>query len=201
MTVEPTAFERFQSLPRAVRWLSLAVAFVTLFLVWDASLGNMSRNLRKSAEKIEVQVTEVQQSDALRDKLTSMQDTIVVLGDVKRPSSENEGQLALTNAYNEVFKNYEVTPDSFDMSGGGDKLPRNVSQGVARDGKRLARLTGTLKFKSSAEEAIGIIADFERHPDIESVSKLRINTDERRKVKVTMTLEVWVEVASSRSKR
>jgi len=201
MTVEPTAFDRFQSLPRAVRWLSLGVVFVTLFLAWDASLGTMSRTLREDAEQLERQVNEVLRSDELRGKLKSMTDTVVVIGDVSRPSSENEGQLALTRAYNEVLKNYAVTPDSFDMSGGGDKLPRNVSQGVARDGKRLARLTGTLKFKSTAEDAIGIISDFEQHRDIESVSKLRITKDERRTVKVTMTLEVWVEVSSTRSRR
>ncbi|MCP3905959.1 MAG: hypothetical protein GY715_20225 [Planctomycetes bacterium] len=201
MTVEPTAFERFQSLPRAVQWLCLAVAFVALFLVWDATLGKVTRNLRSEAEDIEKQAAEVRNSDALRHKLGDMEHAIIVFGDVSSPGSENEGQVALTRAYNEVMKNYSVTPDSFDMSGGGDKLPRNVSQGVARDGRRLARRTGTLKFKSSAEDAIGIIADFEQHPDIESVSKLRITKDERRKVKVTMTLDVWIEVASSRSRR
>ena len=198
MSAENAILERFQALPRSARWLTLAVAFTVLVLGWDATLGNMARDWNESADSVERQVHEVHGSSKLKGDLKRMENTIVGLGDVRRPGSDSEGRIALTRAYNEIMKNYTVSEDSFDTSGGGDKLPKSVSTGITRRGARLARLSGNLKFTSSAEDAAAIIADFERHPDIESVSKVRITKDERRKVKVTLTVEVWVEVSGRR---
>jgi len=190
--------ERFESMPRAGRWLVVAVVLVVLFLGWDQTIGVKSREWRAEAESIESQVRAVRESDKMTRTLTDLKNTVISLGPVTLPVSDRQGRNALSDAVREVFANYNIRED-YDLGGGGDRLRQDISHSIVRSGNRVSRLTATVKFTSSPDDAIAIIADFESRDDIEGISKVRLSKgSDGRKVDVSLTLEAWVEVPPNR---
>ncbi|MBT8485256.1 MAG: hypothetical protein HKO59_00250 [Phycisphaerales bacterium] len=185
-------------MPRAIRWLLLAVGFVVLFLAWDASLGELVREWNREADKLETQVREVSGSAQLGTELEELDDAIVGLGPVARPRRENDARAALNLAVIEVLKEYRVSEDNFDLGGGGDQLKETLTQRLVAPGNRVKRITGTLTFEASPQDAVAIIADFERRDDVASVSSVRLTKGSNRKVKVNLTLEAWAESSGRR---
>lgn len=207
MTATPSVLERFNEMPRAMRWLFIGVVFVAMFLAWDATIGAMVRQWNDEAEAIERKAADVRKAESTRARLRAMDDTIINLGPVDLPGREAEGRTALTNAVVEVFESKEFqnrVTYSFDLSGGGDKIREDISRGIVRSGGRVTRLTGSLKFESSPDDAIAVIARLESNPDIDAIRKVTISKTESRsgpRVKVALTVETWVEVSSSSRRR
>lgn len=207
MSATPSVLDRFNEMPRAMRWLFIGVVFVTLFLAWDGTIGATVRQWNDEAAAIERKAADVRRAESTRTRLRAMDDTIVNLGPVDLPGRENEGRTALTNAVVDVFESSEFTRKitfSFDLSGGGDKIREEIARKIVRSGGRVTRLTGSLKFESSPDDAIAIIARLESNPDIDAIRKVTITKTESRsgpRVKVALTVETWVEVSSSSRRR
>lgn len=194
MSGGPTILTRFMGLPRAVRWLVATALFVIAFLAWDGTAGTLMADWNKATSSLEQKIARIREAPQIELELSHMKPTVVSLGDVEQPGPQNAGQAALHEAVVEVLKGYSVSDDSFDMGGSTEKLPRTLSDAITGNpSKRLKRLTCNVRFVASPEDAIAIIADFEARKEIEAVSSVRITTDDRRQVKVNLTLEAWVE--------
>lgn len=195
----PSLADRFQTQPRAIRWLVLAVAFVLLFQAWHLTAGEVVADWNTEAADIQRKVATLRQGADLTGQLDAMEDVIRGLGQVTQPRRENPGRAGLSNAVVEVLKNPEYSIDDEDFQlRGGNKLPKNISAPIVGEEKRISRLTGELTFIASPEDAIAIIGDFERRPDIEAVSEVRITKGDGRTVKVRLSLESWVQASASR---
>jgi hypothetical protein len=113
----------------------------------------------------------------------------------------------MTNAVVAIFESDEFKRNvtwSFDLSGGGDKIREDLTRDIVRPGSRVTRLTGSVKFESSPQDAIAIIGELESSPDIDAIRKVTIQKTESRlgpRVKVALTVETWAEVSSSRARR
>jgi hypothetical protein len=192
--------ERFQQLPRAVRWLVVAAVFIALFRVWDLTIGDLSRAWAKEAETVERQITAVRDSAVLTDELEDLENAILGLGPVRAPGRQDEGRTALTLAVVDVLENepHNIDHYEFDLSGGGDRLPQDLSRDLVRPGNRVSRLTCTVGFDAKPERAIAVIGDLENRDEIEAIRKISITKGDRGTVKVSLTLESWVEVPANR---
>ena len=198
-----SAMSRFQDLPRAVRWLVCAVGFVALFYAWDTTLGAVARDWSEKADDIEAEVRTVAGGDALAEELRQQRDTIIGLGSVVKPRRESDGRARLTNAVVAVLRDddHSATDVSFDLSGGTDRLREDLSRTIAPAGRRISRLTGTLKFEASPADAMAIMADLERHDEVEAIRKVSLLKASNGKVAVNLILEAWVEVPSRKRRR
>lgn len=193
---------RYTDAPRAIRWLLAAVVFAALFFVWDATVWSASQRWDLKADRIEGQVDRVRNTSGLKSRLRKMDDSIVAIGAVSRPGAEDEGGSALNRAVVEVMGRHNV------KYGGqltdGDKLRDDVSRGIVRPGSQVKRLTWPLKFESSPDKAIAIIAEFESHEEIDAISKLTIRKSDSSRgpqVTVALTLESWVETPKGKRGR
>lgn len=194
-----TLTERFMSLPRAIRWLLVAVGFVVAFQAWDLTLGTVSRGWSDDADRIERSVQEVVDVEAIQSRMDDLEDAIVAIGPVELPRRDAAGREALNRAIGEVIGNdeYGITDDEFSL-GSGNKIPRSLSTGLLPSGRDVSRLTGELEFTASPEDAIAIIADLESRPEIDAISEVSMKKESNRKVGVTLTMETWIEAPEKR---
>jgi hypothetical protein len=89
-----------------------------------------------------------------------------------------------------------VTNDSFNLSGGADRLPATVSARIFADtaqaGRRIVRISGDLRFDAEPEDTAAIIAALEARPEVESISLVRMLRKDGRTLGVTLTINAWV---------
>lgn len=186
---------RFQGLPRAFQWLAWAVLFVALFTAWDGLLGPLVERWNASADRIESDLRSVREAERLNDDLRRRQHAIVAIGGVSLPRDEQPGRVALGDVVVEVLEKHGVRKEEFSI-GGGRRLP--VKTGAAlkgyakRPGGRLVQLSGDLRFESSPEDAIAVIADLESRDEIESISLVRLRKANNGMLEVQLTVESWV---------
>jgi hypothetical protein len=195
MSGSETIIERFQKLPRAVQWLVFAVVTVVLFRFWDAYLRDMADKWNMRADEIAREVAEVRRSSEMARQLNGreMSEVVRAIGPVASPKSDKDGGQMLQEAALSITREYSsVTEMSLDMRGDTNKINPKVTAAIA-PGKRLARLGAELKFVASPEDTISIITDLEHHPDIESVTAIRLTRAGDRTLKVSLDLEAWVE--------
>ena len=196
MNQNPTIMQRFREWPRAFQWLTCAIAFIALFLIWDTLIRPTKWAMDSKADQIEQKVQAIRNSEALAEELRRQRDVIINVGRVTPPRSDSEGRDALTVAVYEVVLDEEydsVRNPAFDVTSVG-RIPDTISREIAGPGKKLARLNGEVSFEASPEDAIRIVRDYEQRPDIESVSEVRIKRVGGRMLEVHLKLEAWVEV-------
>ncbi|MDY7107043.1 MAG: hypothetical protein SYC29_00245 [Planctomycetota bacterium] len=190
--------ERFNRLPRAIRWLVLAVAFVVLFQLWFYLLWPVVDRCNVAAAEIERQAAAVREGSELVRRVRRMDDVVCAIGPVSLPGNENEASDALTAAYVDVMNRYSVGNDSFDLRGAGGPVSNPHARGLVSPGHQLRRVTARFVFEASPEDAIAIIGDLESRPDIEALTEIKLLRIGGRRVKVTLGLEAWAQVARSR---
>ena len=196
MKQNPTIVQRFREWPRAFQWLTCAIAFIALFLIWDTLIRPAKWAMDSKADKLEQEVQAVRNNDALAEELRRQRDVIINIGRVTPPRSDSEGRDAMTVAFYEVVLDEEydsVRKYAFDVTSEG-RIPDAISREIAGPGRKLARLNGEVNFEASPEDTIRIVRDFEQRPDIESVSEVRIKRIGGRMLEVHLKLEAWVEV-------
>ena len=192
--------DRLWQMPRAGRWLVLAIAFIVAFVVWDNVVRPTASSWKTEADKIKGMVRTVQNAPRIQRDLRLMQDTIMGLGTIERPRSVDEGIDAMSDAVVEVLEQHDVKKDNFDLVGVVGPLPRDVSRKLASSRqKRLKLITGRLRFEAEPEVAIQVIADLERRPELESIDDLTIDRSDKsgRTLSVVLTVESWVEDGGS----
>ena len=188
--------EQFMKLPRAFRWLLAALLFVVLFRAWDSSLGGIARGWNTETDAILANARKIDSANiALRIRL--LEDAIVGMGPVERPDRVADGTNALGTAVAAVLGKRK---HDFDQNNSQDRLREDISRGIVTPGNRLVRLTGTLKFQASPEEAIAIIAELEDRKEIEAIRKVfmsKADSRGQRQVNINLTLEAWVQAPAT----
>jgi hypothetical protein len=198
MSNQTSISDRFDRLPRAIRWLVLAVVFVVLFQAWYYLLWPVVDRWNVAAAEIESQVASVREGSELVRRVRRMDDTVCAIGPVSLPGSEDEASDALTAAYVDVINRYSVSNDSFDLRGAAGPVSNPFARGLASPRHQLRRVTARLVFEASPEDAIAIIGDLEGRPDIEALNEVKLLRIGGRKLKVTLGLEAWAQVPRSR---
>jgi hypothetical protein len=195
-------FDRFMQMPRVMQWAIGAAVAILLFLVWDDNIRPMGEAWDRRAASIERQVARAREAADLERRITGRRDLIRQLGPVDVPAADEEGRESLHALIVDTVRRYRsVTNDSFNLSGGADRLPATVSALIFADtaqaGRRLVRISGDLRFDAEPEDAAAIIAALEARPEVESISLVRMLRKDGRTLGVTLTINAWV-VQSSR---
>jgi hypothetical protein len=196
---ESALLQRYAELPRALRWLVIAVALTAAFLAWDSSIGALVRNWSAQADDIEANLAEIATADALQARMNDLRGVIQSIGPVEQPAMEGESRVALDRAVNDVLRAHTVSNQSFDLAASASQLPRDVSSGLVRSSERLRRITGELSFVASPETAIAIISELESRPEIEAISAVRLVIAGNRTLTVRLTLEAWARGEARRA--
>jgi hypothetical protein len=197
MADDSSILERFNRLPRAIRWLALAVLFVVLFQAWYYLLQPVAERWRLAADETEEQIAAVREGSALAARFARMGDTVCAIGPVTLPGDENEASQALTQAYVDIMNTYSVSNDSFELRGTAGRISDRDAAGLVRPGTRLQRITARFVFEASPQDAMAIIGDLDRRPDVEALNEVKL-LRAGRSLKVTLTLEAWATVATNR---
>lgn len=182
--------DRFQAMPRVMRWAALAAIGLALFAIWDNFIQPMTDDLNKSSEQIVSDVSDIRKSQADLDQLKAMKDTVTSLGPVEAPSSTAESDHVVSDFINATLQKNNATNINSGLQGRG-VLQKGSLVGVVRADRRVELLSFELKFDATPQAAVAILAEFESSPDIESVSSVRLIRDAGGKVKVHMTVEAW----------
>lgn len=191
-----TLLDRFNQLPRSMRWLLIAVLVVVGVFVVDDYVWSQAREWRDQAARLESDLAAARAASTRLAEVDRMKAAIENLGPVRvpRPLPDAEGRdtAALNNAVNEVLKKYPVSNDRFDAKGV-NRLPTGVLLGLISGNQRAAYVSGELKFEGNPDDVIAIIADLEASADIDAVSTVRIAkaTGAARRLSVTLTVEAW----------
>jgi hypothetical protein len=189
--------EQFRALPRSMRWALMGAAGVALFLVWDSASRPVTESWQAKADELQADLARVRSSRDLGQELKhrAKMDLVVAFGPVEIPGSEADGKKGLTDAVNEILRDYSISDNSFDLRQSG-RLPKGSLSAIAR-GKRVTRLRGDLRFEAAVEDVTDIIAQLESSPQIESISSVRLNKLGNRRLQVYLILDTWVLSASS----
>jgi len=191
MSATDTLIQRVQVLPRAVRWLLLAVAGLALFLVWDNVIRPWSEDFDSRSSRIEAQLSEIREGRGVTQSLRAgaMKGAVISLGAVAPPDDITSVSADLNTLVNESLKKHAATNPNFSARTRG-KLPTNALTGI-RQGRRIDRYTVDLKFDATPQAAAGVIADIESSPAVHSVNSIRMVRDTGGKLKVALTFEAW----------
>ena len=182
--------QRFNDMPRAIRWGVWAVLFIVCFLVWDETIRPIATKWDGQADKIRADLAAVGNSQQLLNDLDKASRQIQVFGPVNTLTKSKSGS-ALNSAVNDLLRDYRLSNDSFTLSTP-RPLPRGTLTEFAAGDDRVEAITGDLRFESSPADAAAIIARLESHPDVESITSVLMRRLERDKVEVQLTIESWV---------
>lgn len=190
MTTQPTLFDRFRTMPRIVQWGAYIAIGIVVFLIWSDYIAPVSREFKERADEIAADVRTVRDTAAMDRQIRAHEDIIRGVGVVQKPRPASQGEIALNQAVNEVVGEFTVTNYSYSMRVQGS-LSAGALPGLT-GGLRPQLLTGDLKFNATPDVTMAIIAKLESHPEIESLSTVRISRIAGRRVSAHIMLEAWV---------
>lgn len=192
-----TIREQFQQFIASFRqWspilqLGTAIAVVIiLFLFWDGTIAPTASQWEAQANTIQNQVRQVRDRQSVSREIGSLRDTIITVGEVREPTTANEGGQQLIDTVNAVMGNYSGTGWTFEL-----RPSANLSRGALSKltgGGQAMRLSGELRFEASPEHAIEIISALETRPEIATINLATIQRIGGRRVSVRLTLDSWV---------
>jgi hypothetical protein len=190
-------FERFNELPRAMRWLAVALVGIALFLFWQDVLLPVKLSWDRQSDALEAQVVAVRNGELLTEQLQgpALRDTVLGVGAIELPSGPDEGRKAIADAVNSVLTGDLAVSHSFQI--GESTLPREAAKDLVKSNKRLKTITGELRFEAKPDLTIRIINALERHPQIESVTSVRLTKINEGRLKVRLNFDTWIVAAKA----
>jgi hypothetical protein len=201
MTTTRNLWHRYRQLPRAGQWAIAATVAVALILIWTDHVMVWATAWNEQADELLNDARDAAGGERRVSRVDGLRNTIQGLGPVQRPGQEAQAEMALNDAVNEVLKRHTVSRDSFNYRGP-TKLPRGTLSRVIRSGDHVEQITGDLRFDSTPEAAIAIIAELESSPALEAVSDVRIMKQAgSHKVTVDLTVASWIVSRERRSRR
>ena len=191
MSNEPTIWQRFRQMPRAIQWGAYAVAGTFLFIGINDYVWKQAGAWTAEADRIEMQFQSVREGQKIASTLRSMRDPLVAHGEIRMPDQAGEGSPALDAAVADVMNRHSIR-HTYDRRA---PVTRKGSLATITGGRDEAQtISAELRFEASPEDATAVIAQLESSPDIEAISNVRITriTGGQRRLKVQLTLEAWV---------
>jgi len=195
-----TAWHSFGQLPRAARWGLTALLCVILFVVWNDYILGVTGNWNRAAEDMMAKVEQAAGGDQRLQSLRVLRPVVLGLGVVEEPGKEAAAENALNDAINDVLKRHTVSRDSFSYRGP-SKMRRGTLSRVIDPGERVASISGDLRFESTPQQAIEIIAELESSRWIDAISTLRLTRlAGPRKIRVDLTVEALIVSVERRAR-
>lgn len=197
---------RFNSLPRAVRWLLVFGAGLgAYFLVVEPAMDATLR-LSSASDTLQARLRGASSSDrGFLSALAQVESGVQRFGPVNLPAESAAGSEAFNRRVAEILKDRGVresaTSDREVPIASGP-----LAQAYAADNLRLDRLVKDVRFEASPETVAKIIADFERAPEVVAVSNIQITKLQSGRnvpagtVRAAITVESWKLSRKGRSK-
>jgi len=183
------AFSQYLALPRAGRWLALAVIGFGGFTVLDSWAWPLADKLSSRADRLE---KVLQRASARAEGLPrDVREAAVAFGPNAVLGDEASGKERLTSLIAEVFKKRNVSQGQ-DVRPG-QPLPATVAQslGSISDAK-LGKTVAELQFKATPDAVLAIIAELESSPEVDAIGDIRLDYDPKdKRVGVQMSVEKW----------
>ncbi len=195
-----TAWHSYRQLPRAAQWGLAALVGVILFLVWNDLILRVTGNWNRAAETMMAKVEQAAGGDQRRQSLRVLRQAVLGLGVVEKPGPEAAAENALNDVINDVLKRHTVSEDSFSYRGP-SKMRRGTLSRVIGPGERVERISGELRFESTPQQAIDIVATLESSRWIDAIGTLRMTRlAGTRKIRVDLTVEALIVSAERRAR-
>ena len=190
MSNEPTIWQRFRQLPRAIQWAAYAAAGTALFIGVNDYLWEQAKDWSTKADKIEKQFQSVRDGQKIADQLLLMRNPLVAHGEIRIPDQAGEGGPALDAAVTAVMNRHSIR-HTYDRRA---PVALKGSLATIKDGLDKAQsISAELRFEASPEDTTAVIAELESSADIEAIRNVRITRiTGARRLKVQLTLEAWV---------
>lgn len=185
--------DRFNQMPRALRWVLYAAFGVVLFLIWDSSIYPATLEMAHKADTIERQRDQVRNTPQLIEQMNELRDAIMIVGPVAPPRDVMEGEGMFTNAVTDTLETHGISDETFTLRRGG-AFQSEYLHTVTGD-RQTDRLTGELRFEASPEVTMTVIADLESRPEVEAITQVNLTRTSRERLSVRMVLEAWVRPA------
>ncbi len=188
---------RFNSWPRAARWLVVFVAaLAAYFLVVEPALDSTLR-LGGSADALESRLRGASSSDqGFVSALGQVESGVQRFGAVNLPVETTAGSEAFNRRVAEILKAHGVR----DSTATDREVPvasGPLTQVYTAQNMRLDRLVKDLQFETTPDNVARVIADFERAPEIVAVSRVQITKLQSGRgvpagtVRANITAEAW----------
>ncbi len=188
MSNEPTIWQRFRQLPRAIQWAAYFAAGMALFIGVNDYVWKQAKDWSTEADRIEMKFQSVRDGQEIAGNLRYLRETLVAHGAIRIPDQAGEGGPALDAAVTAVMNRHSIR-HTYDrrapvaLKGSLDTITGNEPQSISAE----------LRFEASPEDAMAVIAELESSRDIEAISNVRITRiTGARRLKVQLTLEAWV---------
>ncbi|MCA9285708.1 MAG: hypothetical protein KDA22_10855 [Phycisphaerales bacterium] len=183
--------DRYRAMPRAMQWGVLAIVGLVVFMLVDSTVWRLGRSWGDQADEMQAVLDDTQMKRASLNH--ELEATVLAHGQVRMPLPEADGAAALAKAVNEALTRHHALGAVYD-SRASSNMPGDSLRGVIAPGQQPARVAGDVRFKAKPQDVAAIVAELESSPDVESISRLTIEKDQKdmTNVRVTMTVEAWV---------
>jgi len=188
---------RVQAWPRSTQWVFWAAVGTIAFLIWDATVADLGASWSARADRIEVQIKEVNTPIFLT---SSVKNSISSFGKIELPRSKAEGGAAMTDAVHAILSSHNVKDDEYTRTKS-SKMKNGSMRGIANSGQQLEAVIGDIRFEATQENILRIISDLEGSPWIDAVSDIRLTKKDKRMIRVDLSVEAWVLSSSTRKRR
>jgi hypothetical protein len=188
---------RVQAWPRSTQWVFWAAVGTIAFLIWDATVADLGASWSARADRIEVQIKEVNTPILLT---SSVKNSISSFGNIELPRSKAEGGAAMTDAVHAILSSHNVKDDEYTRTKS-SKMKNGSMRGIANSGQQLEAVIGDIRFEATQENILRIISDLEGSPWIDAVSDIRLTKKDKRMIRVDLSVEAWVLSSSTRKRR
>lgn len=185
--------DRFNQMPRALRWASYAVFGVVLFLIWDSYVYPATLEMAQKADTIERQRDQVRNTPQLLAQMNDLRDAIMIVGHVAPPRDVVEGEGRFTNAVTDALKTHGIRDETFTLRRGGAFQSEHLY--TVTGSRQTYRLTGELRFEAPPDVTMAVIADLESRPEVESLTQVNLTRASGRRLSVRIVLEAWIRPA------
>ena len=187
---------RFDALPSRQRWVVVVALAFAGYLLVDEYVWSWSRGWEAESMQIEAALRRgtVRRGTASVDLARA----VATFGPVDPPADAARGREELAQAIEDVAKSRKVAGYSYEVRVG----PRVKDPDAAVLAPAIERVQAEVRFDTTADELLRIVADLESHPAVEAISALRIQrNDQSRKMNVQATIEAWVIAGRGRRDR
>ena len=183
-----TLLETVNTWSRAMQWAFWAGVLTIAFLVWDSTVAELGASWTTQADAIELQIEEVNKPTTLTSTVKS---AMTSFGEVELPRTKTQGATAMTDAVHAILSSHGVSNDEYTRT----KTTRMRSgslPGIAGSGQSVEQVIGDIRFESTQEKVLGVIAALESSPWIDAVSDVRLTKKDGRMLRVDLSVEAWV---------
>ena len=193
---------RFLQLTPVMRFGVVALVAIFGFLIWDATVRPAYADVQDQVADVQQDIEKLRQDRRLRNDIRSVSPAIRTLGRIELPGSDDAETRKLQDLVHRVIGEFasDIAEFEFQQRPGQKLRPLAMSRLLGPD-EDILRFEGTVRFETSPERAMEIIARFEASPDLEAITKVSIDKVGNKKVRVNLSLEAWAVVSQSGRRR